>query len=46
MTSAQYTVDIIGHEDIRSTMGHKRYALVKIEIQNLLQIIKDYKSVW
>ena len=38
-TSVQDTADIIGHKDIKSTMAYKRYALNKIEIQNLLNKI-------
>ena len=38
-TSIQDTADIIGHKDIKSTLAYKRYALNKIEIQNLLNKI-------
>ena len=39
ITSVQNTADIIGHEDIRSTMFYRRYALPKTEIQDLLNQI-------
>lgn len=47
ITSVQNTADIIGHQDIRSTMSYQRYALSKTEIQDLLkQIIeKDLKDL-
>ena len=46
VTSVQNTANIIGHQDIRSTMSYERYALSKSEIQDLLkQIIeKDLKD--
>lgn len=45
VTSVQNTTNIIGHQDIRSTMSYERYACSKSEIQDLLkQIIeKDLK---
>lgn len=36
VTSVQNTANIIGHADIRSTMGYNSYSLSKTEIQNLL----------
>ena len=39
ITSVQNTADIIGHQDIRSTMSYQRYALSKTEIQDLLKQI-------
>jgi integrase len=47
VTSVQNTANIIGHQDIRSTMSYERYALSKSEIQDLLkQIIeKDLKDM-
>ena len=39
ITTVQHTAEIIGHNDIRSTMMYKRYALSKEEIQNLLDTI-------
>jgi putative transposase len=36
VTSVQNTADIMGHEDIRSTMYYRRYALSKNEIRSLL----------
>jgi integrase/transposase InsO family protein len=41
VTSVQNTADIIGHDDIRSTMYYKRYALSKNEIQDLLEKINN-----
>jgi integrase len=42
VTSVQNTANIIGHTDIRSTIGYNRYSLSKTEIQNLLdQLEKD-----
>ena len=41
VTSVQHTADIIGHEDIRSTMKYNRYAMSKSEIQNLLDQINQ-----
>ena len=41
VTEVQNTADIIGHEDIRSTMFYKRFALSKNEIQNLLDQINN-----
>ena len=39
LTSVQNAANIIGHQDIRSTMTYERYALTKSEIQDLLQKI-------
>ena len=39
--SVQNTADIIGYDDIRSTMFYKRFALSKNEIQNLLDQINN-----
>jgi hypothetical protein len=36
-----WTADIMGHEDIRSTMYYQRYALSKTEIQSLLDQINE-----
>ena len=36
VTSVQKATNIIGQADIRSTMSYNRYALIKAEIQNLL----------
>lgn len=41
VTSVQNTANIIGHSDIRSTMSYNRYALTKIEIQDLLDQINN-----
>jgi integrase len=41
VTSVQNTADIIGHEDIRSTMYYRRYALSKNEIRSLLDQINE-----
>ena len=41
VTSVQNTADIIGHQDIRSTMYYQRYSLSKIEIQDLLEKIDE-----
>ena len=41
VTSVQNTADIIGHEDIRSTMNYRRYSLSKSEVQDLLSKIND-----
>lgn len=41
VTSVQNTANIIGHSDIRSTMNYNRYALTKIEIQDLLDQINN-----
>ena len=37
VTTVQDAAQIIGHQDIQSTMAYKRYALSKDEIQNLLE---------
>ena len=34
VTSVQNTVDIIGHQDIRSTISYKHYALSKKKLKN------------
>jgi hypothetical protein len=39
ITTVQNTADIIGHQDIRSTMAYRRYALSKEEINDLLEKI-------
>lgn len=44
VTSVQNTADIIGHQDVRSTLAYKRYALSKNEIQDLLQKIQDSEN--
>ena len=45
VTSVQNTANIIGHADIRSTMGYNRYSRSKTEIQNLLdQLEKKINS--
>lgn len=41
VTSVQNAANIIGHQDIRSTMSYERYALTKAEIQDLLQKIVE-----
>lgn len=41
VTSVQNTANIIGHSDIRSTMGYNRYSLSKIEIQKLLDELEN-----
>jgi len=41
VTSLQNTANIIGHSDIRSTMGYNRYFLSKIEIQKLLDELEN-----
>ena len=41
VTSVQNTADIVGHQDIRSTISYKRYALSKKEIEELLE--RNYK---
>ena len=40
----QNTADIIGHEDIRSTMAYRRYALSKEEINDLLEKITNNET--
>ena len=39
ITTVQNTADIVGHEDIRSTMAYRRYALSKEEIKSNLDLI-------
>lgn len=41
ITSVQHTADIVGHDDIRSTMKYKRYALSRNKIEELLGKIID-----
>ncbi|MGK0422360.1 MAG: integrase/recombinase XerD [Polaribacter sp.] len=41
VTSVHKVAEIIGHDDIRSTMKYQRYALSKDEIKNLLSKIED-----
>ena len=43
-TTIQDAADIIGHKDIKSTIGYKRYALNKKEIQKLLNKIDNSKN--
>jgi hypothetical protein len=40
-TSVQHAAQIIGHNDIKSTMSYQRYALSKEEIQNLLDNMEN-----
>jgi integrase len=44
ITTVQNTADIIGHQDIRSTMTYRRYALSKEEINDLLEKIADNET--
>jgi len=44
ITSVQNVADIIGHDDIRSTLKYQRYALDKEEIQHLLDKINNLKT--
>jgi hypothetical protein len=47
VTSVQNTANIIGHQDIRSTISYERYALSKSEIQDLLkQIIEKDLNIF
>ena len=41
VTIVQHAAQIIGHNDIKSTMSYKRYALSSEEIQDLLEQITD-----
>ena len=41
VTSVPKVAEIIGHDDIRSTMKYQRYALSKDEVKNLLSKIKE-----
>jgi len=41
ITTVQHASQIIGHNDIKSTMSYQRYALSKKEIQNLLNEIES-----
>ena len=41
VTSVQYTANIIGHSDIRSTMIYNRYSLSKNQIQDLLKEMEN-----
>ena len=43
VTSVHKVAEIIGHDDIRSTMKYQRYALSKDEIKNLLAKIEENK---
>jgi integrase/recombinase XerD len=43
VTSVQHAANIIGHDDIRSTMKYNRYAMSKTEIQDLLNQINSDK---
>ena len=42
-TSIQHAAQIIGHNDIQSTMSYQRYSLSKKEIQKLLEEIENKK---
>lgn len=42
-TSVQHVAQIIGHNDIRSTLMYARYALDKKEIQELFDRLPDFK---
>jgi site-specific recombinase XerD len=42
-TSVQNVAQIIGHNDIKSTMSYQRHALSKDEIQKLLENIENKK---
>jgi hypothetical protein len=44
ITTVQNTGDIVGHQDIRSTMAYRRYALSKEEINDLLEKITDNET--
>lgn len=44
VTTVQNTADIIGHQDIRSTINYKRYILSKKEIEKLLEKIVENKE--
>jgi site-specific recombinase XerD len=39
--SVQHAAQIIGHNDIKSTMSYQRYALSKEEIQKLLDSMEN-----
>ena len=41
--SVQHAAQIIGHNDIQSTMSYQRYSLSKKEIQKLLEEIENKK---
>lgn len=43
VTTVQNTADIIAHQDIRSTMIYKRYALSKKDIESILEKISEDK---
>jgi integrase len=45
VTSVQNTANIIGHQDIRSTISYERYALSKSEIQDLLKQIIEKENI-
>jgi len=41
VTSVHKVAEIIGHEDIRSTMQYQKYSLSKDEIKNLLSQMEN-----
>lgn len=43
VTSVHKVAEVIGHEDIRSTMKYQRYALSKDEIKDLLSEMENNK---
>lgn len=43
LTSVQHVADIIGHNDIRSTLKYSRYSLSKKEVQGLMDTIANAK---
>ena len=43
VTSVQNIVDILGHQDIRSTISYKHYVLSKKKIEELFQRIYEYE---
>lgn len=43
LTSVQHVADIIGHDDIRSTLKYTRYSLSKGEIQKLMDKVANAK---
>lgn len=43
VTFVQDVANIIGHNDIRSTLKYSRYAMSKKEIQGLLETIENTK---
>ena len=44
VTTVQHAAQIIGHNDIQSTMSYQRYPLSKQEIQDLLEDIEFVKQ--